>query len=309
MNPILIRHLYGSARRNRFFWFLSLYLLGIGLLALFFVAIASIPIFAQDATISMLDLFTGGRALYWFSGIVLILTAALLVPIAALGALSGERENRTLDVLKMTTLPARSIVLGKLTSALLTGAIYVLAPFPLLMTGFWLGGVTAAELIITLLFLMLTMVVSIAWALFLSSLTRKTIAAVILFYGLTFASMPIIIILSTAVAGLVDAWKYRSSIAIQPLWIETLIQYGWVLLSGLHPITAASVSEALGMEQGSWFLLNFTVERYNAGAAGTSTFLGTVTLPSPWITYAIFTIIATVILLRLTTWRLDRPER
>ena len=296
MNPILIRHLYGSARRNRFFWLLSLYLLGIGLLALFFVAIAAVPIFTQEATISMLNLFTGGRMLYWFSGVVLILTAALLVPIAALGALSGERENRTLDVLKMTTLPARSIVRGKLASALLTGAIYVLAPLPLLMTGFWLGGVTTDELILTLLFLILTMGVSIAWALFLSSLVRKTITAVLLFYGLTFASMPVILILSTAVAGIAEAWKYSTSFGLQPLWIETLIQYGWVILSGLHPITAASVTEALGMQQGSWFLLDFTVERYNLSGAGTSTFLGTVTLPSPWITYAIFTIIATCLL-------------
>ena len=308
MNPILIRHLYGSARRNRFFWLLALYLLGISILALFFALVAAVPIFTSAANISMLDLFTGGRTLYWYSGAILILTASLLVPITALGALAGERENRTLDILKMTTLQTRSIVFGKLTSGLLTGAIYVLAPFPLLMAGFWLGGVTTIELIITLIFLILTMTVSIAWALFLSSLVRKTIAAVLIFYGLTFASSPIITILATMIAGLSEAWKHTTTVGVQPFWIEAIIQYGWVILAGLHPLSAAVATEALGFEQNSWFFLQFDVSRYQA-SPGAATFLGTVTLPAPWLTYTVFTVCATTVLLWLTTWRLNRPER
>lgn len=312
MNPILIRHLYGSVRRKRFFWFLSLYLIGIGLLALFLTAIVGIPLFFSgnsqtDATFSMLDLFTGGRMIYWFSGVILILTSSLLVPINALGAFAGERENRTLDLLITTTLKVRSIVLGKLASALLTGAIYVLAPLPLLMTGFWLGGVTTAELGITLLFLTLAMLSGVSWALLISAFLRRTIAAVLIFYGLALASAPVIIILATATAGLADAWRYRAFLDVQPFWIEALVQYGWVILSGLHPLTAAIVTEAMGFEQNSWLLLHFTVERYTPGTAGTV--LGPLTLPSPWITYTLFTLITSAIMLRIARWRLERPER
>ncbi|MGC9395429.1 MAG: ABC transporter permease subunit [Anaerolineae bacterium] len=312
MNPILIRHLYGSVRRKRFFWFLSLYLIGIGLLALFLAAIVGIPLFFSgssqtDTTFSMLDLFTGGRMIYWFSGVILILTSSLLVPINALGAFAGERENRTLDLLITTTLKVRSIVLGKLASALLTGAIYVLAPLPLLMTGFWLGGVTTAELGITLLFLALAMLSGVSWALLISAFLRRTIAAVLIFYGLALASAPVIIILATATAGLADAWRYRAFLDVQPFWIEALVQYGWVILSGLHPLTAAIVTEAMGFEQNSWLLLHFTVERYTPGTAGTV--LGPLTLPSPWITYTLFTLITSAIMLRIARWRLERPER
>lgn len=308
MNPILIRHLYGSVRRNRFFWLLAFYLLGIGLLALFFALIAAVPLFTDATTISMLNLFTGGRTLYWYSGVILILTASLVVPITALGALAGERENRTLDILKVTTLKARSIVLGKLASALLTGSIYVFAPLPLLMTGFWLGGVTTIELLITLIFLILTMVVSIAWALFLSALVRKTIAAVLVFYGLTLAIAPVIAILASVIVGLSEAWQQAATVSVQPFLVEAMIQYGWVILAGLHPLSAAVATEALGFEQNSWFFLQFDVSRYRAGPSA-PTFLGTITLPSPWLTYTIFTISATAILLWLTTWRLNRPER
>jgi len=307
MNPILIRHLYSSARRSRFFWLLALYLLGIGLLTLFFALIAAGgAFFFTVGNISMLDLFTGGRLLYWYSSVILLLTAALLVPITALGSLAGERENRTLDLLKMTTLRARNIVLGKLASSLLTGALYVLAPFPLLMMGFWLGGVTAIELFITLLVLILTMLVSIAWALLLSALVRKTIAAVLTFYGLTFASVPLISILATAIVGVSASWQYTDRVAFLPFWIEALVQHGWVILAGLHPLTAAIAAEALGLEQNTWFLLHFDVYRRQISS---STVLGTITLPSPWLTFIIFALSATAAFLGLTVWRLKRPER
>ncbi len=307
MNPILIRHLYGSVRRNRFFWFLSLYLLSIGGLTLFFVLVSIIPLFTNSATISMLNIFTGGRTLYWFAGVILLLTANLLVPVTALSAFAGERENRTLDLLVTTTLKARAIVLGKLTSAWATGAVYVLAPFPLLMTGFWLGGVTAGELGITLLFLVLTMIVSIAWALFISVFVRRTIAAVLIFYGLTFALLPVILILGTVLASLSEVWRYNTVMAPQPFWVEAMIQYGWVLFAGFHPLTAAIVTEAMIFEQDSWLLLHFTVQRSSLSAG--ASILGSLTLPSPWITFTIFAIVATLILLRITIWRLERQER
>lgn len=307
MNPILIRHLYGSVRRKRFFWFLSFYLLSIGGLTLFFGLVIIIPESSNSAAISMLNIFTGGRTLYWFSGVTLLLTANLLVPITALSAFAGERENRTLDLLVTTTLKARNIVLGKLTSAWATGALYILAPFPLLMTGFWLGGVTPGELGITLLFLALTMIVSIAWALFISVFVRRTIAAVLIFYGLTFALLPVILILGTALAALSEMWQYNNAIAMQPFWIEALIQYGWVLLAGLHPLTAAIVTETMIFEQDSWLLLHFTVQRTSLSTS--TSILGSLTLPSPWITFTAFAIIATLILLRVTIWRLERLER
>ncbi len=312
MNPILIRHLYGSVRRKRFFWFLSLYLLGIALLALLLMGLVATPLFfinisETSTTLSMLSLFTGGRAIYWFSGIILILTSSLLVPINALGAFAGERENRTLDLLITTTLKIRSIILGKLASAMLSGAVYVLATLPLLMAGFWLGGVTTTELGITLLFFVLAMLAGISWALLISAFMRRTIAAVLTFYGLAFAAAPVIMILAAAAGSLANAWRYNAVVDIQPFWIEALVQYGWVVLAGLHPLTAAIVTEALGFEQNSWLLLHFTVERYPPGASTTT--LGTLTLPSPWITYTVFTLIASAIMLRITAWRMERPER
>ena len=213
-----------------------------------------------------------------------------------------------MDLLVTTTLKAHNILLGKAGAALLTGAVYVLAPLPLLMMGFWLGGVTSIELLLTLLFLILTMLLSIMWAIYISSITRKTIAAVIVFYGVNLGLIPIMIVVATMLVGLYDRWQYVSSIAIQPMWIETLIQYGWVLLAGLHPLSAAISTEVLGMEQASWFWLHFSVERFDS-TTGTTALLGTATLPSPWIVYTATAIITILCLFWMTTRRLRQPER
>lgn len=308
MNPILLRHLYSSARRNRFFVFLSIYLFTIAVLTAFFILVASSSVlFYETATISMVDLFVQGRALYWFSSIILMLTAMLLVPVNALSAVAGERENRTLDLLVTTTLRPRALILGKVSASLLTGSLYVLAPFPLLMFGFWLGGVTATELLLTLLFLMLTMALHVAWAVYLSTWVRKTIAAVIVFYVINLGILPIIAVVVGLWSSLYSAWIY-SEVALLPFWLEAAIQYGWVVLLGLHPLTAAIATEAIWLDKGSWWLLDFTVERFDP-VKSTTVVLGAISLPSPWIVFTLSTVLVVLFLLWRATRRVARPER
>ncbi len=311
MNPLLSRHLYSSARRNRFFWLLSIYLLVIGLLALAFTLLSDVSSWVEaNSYISILDLFTQGRAIFWFSGIVLLLTAELLVPINALGALSGEKENRTLALLVTTTLKPRDIVFGKVGAALMTGAVYVLSPLPLLMAGYWIGSVTTTELLLTMLLLTMTMLLNIAWAIFTSSLVRKTIAAVILYYGIQVALVPILAVIVSIFMSIYQSWTYRTMYASNgdpvylPFWIDAFLQCGWVILIGLHPLSAAIGTEALGLDQG-WGFLEFTID-HNAATGHTST---VVWLPSPWITFTVTTLITVAFLLWRTCVRLRKPER
>jgi len=306
VNPLLSRHLYSSARRNRFFVLLSLYLLGIALLTGGFSLMISLPgLVEEESLVSMLDLFMMGRSLYWFSSVILLLTAALIVPINALGAISGERENRTLALLVTTTLKPRAIVLGKVGAALLTGGIYVLAPLPLLMLGFWLGGVTVTELLLTMLMLVLTMILSIAWAIFISGRVRKTLTGVLNFYVINVVLLPLLIILAFFAITLVVALRYSDvDVTMLPFWLVLVIQHGWIVLVGFHPLSAAIATEALGLEYGSWGLLTLTVDWF-----GTSSTLPSVTLPSPWITFTISTVLTVAFLLWRTTRRLAKPER
>ncbi len=309
MNPLLTRHLYGSVRRNRFFWLLSAYLLGLGLLTLLFSGLIFSDIWGngQGYRLSMFTLFTQGRVLYWFSSVLLLFTALLLAPLNALGALAGEREQRTLDLLRLTTLRSRDIVLGKLGAALTTGALYILAPLPLLMFGYWLGGVGVTELLLTLLLFVVTMFSSTAWALFLSTIARRTIAAVLIFYGTHLALIPLLASAAGLLATLLSAWQSNMAIEPQAFWLEALLQYGWVLLTALHPLSAAIAAETLWLDQGSWFFLRFEVGRYILDRGPIT--LGMLTLPSPWLPHILLMLLQALFWLWLTMRQLAKPER
>jgi ABC-type transport system involved in multi-copper enzyme maturation permease subunit len=314
MNPLLNYHLYKSARKRRFYWLLSLYLLVIGLLALLFSALttaSSLFDLETDPRISMLTLFTQGQVLYRFSGAILLITAWLLIPINAMGAIAGEREHRTLDLLLITTLPTRSMILGKLGAALITGMLYILAPLPLLLSGYWIGGVTPLELGITFWVILVTMIAKTAWAIYLSARVKRTITAVFIFYGLALATIPLAGIIAILYNVLFNYWRYNNALPAQPLLIEALIQHGWIILSALHPFVAAVVSEGLWLEEGSWFLIHFPVERRILNPLSnlsTSTVLGTATLPSPWIPYTILSLLTAIFMIWTTARRLSRSE-
>ena len=313
MGPLLRRHLYSSVRRNRFFWLLFAYLIGVGIVTLLFLLVIATSVVSsygqEEKMISMLSLFQQGRSFYWFFSVMLMLTTMLLVPIGAVGAIAGERQNRTWDLLRTTTLRIRDIVFGKVSATLLTGLIYVMAPLPLLMTSFWLGGVTRTELALTFLILSVTMMLYTARALFVSSLMRKTITAVVIYYGLNLAAIPLIIAIAVAITALVNSLSltYNSQIPMQPYWLEVVMQHGWVVLTGVNPISTAVTTETLGLERGSWLFYTFDVIERTGTGRGPA--VGSVTLPSPWITFTIYSLIRIGVLLWLTTRRLKRKER
>ncbi|TFG71112.1 MAG: hypothetical protein E4H27_05305, partial [Anaerolineales bacterium] len=289
---------------------LSAYLLGIGILTALFTATPFLPgLFGGSAEPSMLEIFTLGRNLFWVSGIILILASGVLIPITALGALAGERDNRTMDLLMVTTLRPWDIIWGKMLSACLTGLVYLIAPLPLVLTSFWLGGVSVAELLLLMLVVMVVMVLSCSWALFFSAIVRKTLSAVLLYYVLNLATIPILLVITVLLGNAYDVMSYSHSFSTtRSLFLATLVQYGWVLLCGFHPIYAAVASELLGTEHQSWFILHFDINHYDP-LTDKMSLLGTVALPSPWIIYVILGVATSAVLLWLTTKRLGRVER
>lgn len=70
----------------------------------------------------------------------------LVIPIMTSGSISGERERQTLDIMLTTPIKPIAIVTGKLLSAILTVAMYVISSVPLLAISFILGGVKSQVL-------------------------------------------------------------------------------------------------------------------------------------------------------------------
>jgi hypothetical protein len=310
MNPLVTKHLYSSVRRNRFFWLLSAYLGGIGVVTVLLTATPLFSaLFGRTTTYSMLEIFSLGRNMFWISGIILIIAAGILVPITALGALAGERDNHTLDLLLVTTLRPVDIVSGKMLSACITGIIYLLAPLPLVLTSFWLGGVSILELVILNIIVAVVMIFSCSLALFISSVVRKTLNAVLIYYMLNIAVLPVMLVITILLGSAYDAMhNFEGSSTSESLFIAVIMQYGWVLLCGLHPLSAAIASEVLGMEQHAYFLLQFDVYGLNSLTGGRS-ILSTVSLPSPWLIYTSLAIMVSSILIWLTVKQVNKPDR
>ena len=164
-NPVFVRQLYSGAHRSRFFWLLSGYVLLQGLLiwgALYLIGSGTFG--GDEARISLAAILSSARQLYWFSSLLLLLAGGWLAPIAAIGELTGESEHRTFDLLRTTTLTSQAIVLGKWEMALLNGLLLLLAPLPMQLLGFWLGGVTVTELLLTQFFLFVVLMMNTALA-------------------------------------------------------------------------------------------------------------------------------------------------
>jgi len=112
----------------------------------------------------------------------------LFTPGVAAGAISGERERQTLDVLLVSCVPSFGIVWGKLVASVAFILLLILAALPLFATVFLFGGIDAQQFVVAHLVTVTTALAIASLSLFLSALLRRTLAATVVAYGLTFAA-------------------------------------------------------------------------------------------------------------------------
>ena len=141
-NPVVLKELRGRMRGPRAFIVLTLYLLLMsGFVALLYlVYIASVNSAVSGNSGQLVGKFVFGAVV----GIELLLVC-FIAPAFTAGAISGERERQTYDLLRTTLLPAQALVLGKLASALSYMLLLLVAAFPLQSLAFLLGGVGPEE--------------------------------------------------------------------------------------------------------------------------------------------------------------------
>jgi ABC-type transport system involved in multi-copper enzyme maturation permease subunit len=105
------------------------------------------------------------------------LQVAFLAPSATAGAISLEREKRTLELLVVTPISSIAIVLGKLLSALVYVWLLIAASIPLTAVVFVYGGVAPDDVLRGYLVLIVTALGLGSFGLFCSSLVKRTQAA------------------------------------------------------------------------------------------------------------------------------------
>jgi len=172
-NPILEREALTRARSWSTPVSMTLYLclLGAFALAMFSRAISGAP----DKLPAAEDM---ANAAFLVVGFQLVL-ALLFVPALAAGAIVGERERGTLDMLILTHLRPFDLAWGKLAAAVAYPVVLVVVSLPILVSAFLYAGLDLGQLAITQLLTLVTAITLGAVATMLSAVSPSTVVATV----------------------------------------------------------------------------------------------------------------------------------
>jgi hypothetical protein len=185
---MIAKELRGRMRGARAFVVLSLYLLFLTGFTLLLYFIAKLAVTATPTAPAGKPVFLGLVAFQL--GLV-----CFLAPSFTAGAISGERERQTYDLLMTTPLPLPLILAAKLFSALAYVFLLIIAALPLMAVSLFLGGVAPEEVLIAFVMLCASALSFGTIGLCFSAWVRSTIGAAALSYGammLPVVALPIV---------------------------------------------------------------------------------------------------------------------
>lgn len=183
-NPLIVKDGVSRMRSWRAPLVLTLYLGVLGLFG-YSVFVALIVVSSSDRS----GAAQIGGIVFETMAFMQLSLVALFAPALAAGAISGERERQTFDVLLVSRLSALSIVWGKLVASVAFMLLLILAALPLFAAVFLFGGIDFEQFVITQLLTVTTAVSIAAVSLFLSAAFGRTLSSTVAAYGAAFAGM------------------------------------------------------------------------------------------------------------------------
>jgi ABC-type transport system involved in multi-copper enzyme maturation permease subunit len=173
-NPVLQRELLVNLRTNRAFLLLAIYQL----------LLAAVVLVAWP-TDERLDLTTNPRSAQklvnlFFLGQYVI--ASLMAPSFAAGAITGEKERHTYEMLLASPLRPGAIVFGKMVASLTHLGMLILASLPIIVLCLPLGGVSVYEVLAAYLGLIVSVILFGAIGVFCSSYFSRTSSSLVVSY-------------------------------------------------------------------------------------------------------------------------------
>jgi len=297
VNPVMRKELRGRMRGPRAFIVLTVYL---GLMSAFTAMLYLV--FSAGTVQGSGSSAIGAIGRVLFLGLVSLelLLILFIAPAFTAGAITGEREFGTWDLLQTTLLARPALVIGKLESALGYILLLLFSSIPLQSIAFLFGGVTLAELLISFVVLTVTAIALGTLGIYFSSSTPRTITASLRSYSvalLTLFGIPLLLNLPGLNAFINAASGFGSGILVSPV-VEALFIYLGFLLVSLNPVATALVSQQLLADRnvaGLWTLV-------------LSSDGSTIPLLSPWISLVVFYLLLSTVLVALAVRRMRKVE-
>ena len=296
-NPVMRKELRGRMRGIRAFIVLTIYL---GLMSAFTALLYLIYTTSTVGATGSASIGSVGRVLFiGLVGIELLLII-FIAPAFTAGAITGERERQTYDLLRTTLLASPSFVIGKLESALSYILLLLFSAIPLQSIAFLFGGVTELELVIAFVVLLVTAITLGTVGIFFSAITPRTISATVRSYTVALAvtfGIPIVLSLPLLNAFVNATSGFGSGITASPV-VETVMIYVGLVLVSLNPVATSLVSQQLLADQQVLGFGNLTLASDGS----------TIPLVSPWISFSILYLVISTILIVLAVRQTRRVE-
>ncbi len=289
-NPIMRKELRGRMRAGRTFVTLSVY---VALLSLFLPGVYAMLVDSSafspspySAAYSMEEI---GKTLLGMVVGMEMLLIGFIAPTLTTSAISGERERQTYDLLRVTLLPARTLVAGKLAAALAYVGLLLVVAVPLQSVAFFFGDIDAADVWLSLWVMLLEALFLATAGLYFSTYTRRTFSANIL----TYAAIAFVVFGLPFIGGMMtldlNAGSYQAPNA-------ATVYIAGVLLC-FNPPLVLLMTHAVYTQHQSLFTFTYTATNGQ-----------TLTLASPWIVFSVLYLGLTVILLWSAIRRVRRVE-
>jgi len=236
LNPILS---FSATRRMRSFK--TLLIAAVWLLVMMGVALLIMgQLFRSGASI---DSLRSGVTCYQILIIVQFILIILVAPAMTSGAIAGERERQTLELLLVTNTRSFRIVWGKAMESFAMLALLIVCGFPVMCMTMIAGAVTILQILAGELFLLAMAFAAVCVGVLASSLARTSVAGGVLSYLLILGiavvtTLPVFIGYGPQVTEAVyDVKKYEAMTSAQALGMTPWLLFlnpGFALCALLH---------------------------------------------------------------------------
>ena len=181
LNPILVKECRQALKSKQF-----LITFGLVLICAWGWSILGIALEGPDVYFSF-----AGPDIFYIYYLVLAFPLLVIVPYGAFRSLAGEREDRTFELLSITSLKPRQVLSGKLGSAVLQMLVYFSAVSPCLAFTYMLRGIDVLTILFMLFYIFFTSLGFSLLALLVATVTGEkhwqVVLSVVLILGLAFA--------------------------------------------------------------------------------------------------------------------------
>ena len=287
INPVIDKELKTRMRGWKSPALIAVYLGFLGLIILLFF------LSSNEASRYSANFFNPRVALDSYNTLALVqfILILFITPAMTAGAISGERERQTLDLLLCTNLSTFSIIIGKVFVSIAHVLLLVTASLPIMASVFLYGGIRITDLLLLFGFYLATALLLGSMGIFCSTLFKKSSVSMIVTYITVFG-----LIIGTPI--LMALWY---AFIMHQQKVPTIYQAMSFMFS--NPMFGFN-SIIEGTARGNYILM----ELFRMGMYAVPQATGKFML-KPWMVNMAFDAVASIIFILLASWKIKPAKR